>query len=283
VGAYAERLDEQIFDEGMLDRIFNQISKSDVIVADMTRRNANVFYEVGYAHALGKVTLLVTQDSDDIPFDLKHRQHIVYGGKINQLRQELGVKLRWGIQEARARQSGEAPEQFEVRFFDCLLVEGIDLDPVPEIVGATASSLFFTPLVVRNDGLDSLQAISHVYLFGAGDGALTPAKEYPSYFGIPTFGEASMATQTQHEPIQSYPASPADAPDGLNQQFRLPVAFGVIPPGANETDSLAFLFKKGMTQCDAPFRLRLHTAHRYYDYRFRLRLTLRKDDNEEDA
>jgi hypothetical protein len=55
VGAYAERLDEQIFQEGMLDRIFNQISKADVIVADMTGRNPNVFYEVEYAHALGKI------------------------------------------------------------------------------------------------------------------------------------------------------------------------------------------------------------------------------------
>src|SRR5215212_3123285 len=36
VGAYAERLDEQIFTDGILDRIFNQISRADVIVADMT-------------------------------------------------------------------------------------------------------------------------------------------------------------------------------------------------------------------------------------------------------
>lgn len=45
VGAYAERLDEQLFTEGMLDRIFNQISKADVIVADMTGRTANVFLQ----------------------------------------------------------------------------------------------------------------------------------------------------------------------------------------------------------------------------------------------
>src|SRR5665811_779695 len=76
VGAYAERVDEQIFTEGILDRIFNQISKADVIVADMTGRNPNVFYEVGYAHALGKIVLLLTQNTNDIPFDLKHRQHI---------------------------------------------------------------------------------------------------------------------------------------------------------------------------------------------------------------
>ena len=42
-GAYCERVDEQMFVEGILDRIFNQISKADVIIADMTGRNANVF------------------------------------------------------------------------------------------------------------------------------------------------------------------------------------------------------------------------------------------------
>src|SRR5574341_1982368 len=63
-GAYAERIDEQIFIEGILERIFNQISKADVIVADMTGRNPNVFYEVGYAHANKKNVLLLTQSTD---------------------------------------------------------------------------------------------------------------------------------------------------------------------------------------------------------------------------
>ena len=106
VGAYAERVDEQIFNEGILERIFNQISKADVIVADMTGRNPNVFYEVGYAHALGKIVLLLTQKADDIPFDLKHKQHIVYGNggsKIQSLRSELTPRLNWAINESRRK------------------------------------------------------------------------------------------------------------------------------------------------------------------------------------
>src|SRR5256885_5608136 len=42
VGAYAERVDEQLFVDGILDRIFNQISKADVIVADMKIGRAHV-------------------------------------------------------------------------------------------------------------------------------------------------------------------------------------------------------------------------------------------------
>ena len=92
-GAYCERLDEQVFSESMITRVYSQISKADIIVADMTGRNANVFYEVGYAHALDKRVILLTQDAKDIPFDLKHYQHIVYGGSIVDLSRELQKRL----------------------------------------------------------------------------------------------------------------------------------------------------------------------------------------------
>lgn len=96
-GAYCERVDEQIFVETMLQRIYNQISKADFIVADMTGRNPNVFYEVGYAHALGKRTILLTKSAADIPFDLKHFPHIVYGEKLSVLREELSKRVAWHI------------------------------------------------------------------------------------------------------------------------------------------------------------------------------------------
>ena len=84
-GAHCERVDEQTYTENMLERIYNQISKADIIVSDMTGQNPNVFYETGYAHALGKTTVLLTQRADDIPFDLKHAPHIIYGGTDGKL------------------------------------------------------------------------------------------------------------------------------------------------------------------------------------------------------
>jgi len=97
-GAYCERVDEQIFQETILQRIYNQIAKADIIVADMTGRNANVFYEVGYAHAIGKTTILLTKKAEDIPFDLKHFPHIVYGTKITSLRNDLIHRVRWCVE-----------------------------------------------------------------------------------------------------------------------------------------------------------------------------------------
>ena len=103
VGAYCERVDEQIFDGSILDRIYNQIYKADIIISDMSDRNPNVFYETGYAHALGKKCILLTQNSEDIPFDLKHYPHIVYQGKIVELREELSKRVKKYLEEDNKR------------------------------------------------------------------------------------------------------------------------------------------------------------------------------------
>ncbi len=100
-GAYAERVDEQKYDERILDRIYNQIAKADLIIADMTGRNPNVFYETGYAHAIDKRVILVTKNADDIPFDLIHHHHIVYEGKITKLKEELYTRVKWALENPR--------------------------------------------------------------------------------------------------------------------------------------------------------------------------------------
>jgi hypothetical protein len=108
-GGYCERVDEQIFHESILERVYNQIAKADLLIADMTGRNPNVFYEVGYAHALGRPVILLTQKSDDIPFDLKHYPHIVYGGKITELKQELEKHVRWAFENAQNSKNFQNP------------------------------------------------------------------------------------------------------------------------------------------------------------------------------
>ncbi len=61
LGIRAERVDEQMFHkENILERIYGQIDTADLIIADLTGRNPDVFYETGYAHAKGKLCLLLT-------------------------------------------------------------------------------------------------------------------------------------------------------------------------------------------------------------------------------
>lgn len=104
-GFVAERVDEQKFSENILERIYRQIAASDIVVADMTGRNPNVFYEVGYAHALGKQCILLTSNSADIPFDLKHHRHIIYDGSIVTLCSLLKSELQWQLEEIQSRKA----------------------------------------------------------------------------------------------------------------------------------------------------------------------------------
>lgn len=110
----AERVDEQIYTESILERIYRQIDAADFVIADMTGKNANVFYEVGYAHAKEKICTLITRDASDIPFDLKHHRHIVYDGKISRLKELLGLEIDWIKSEIERRKTNT----FEIKCSD---------------------------------------------------------------------------------------------------------------------------------------------------------------------
>lgn len=106
-GVVAERVDEQAFSETILERIYRQIDSADFIIADMTGRNPNVFYEVGYAHARGKLCTLLTKSAEDIPFDLRHHRHIIYNGSIQTLKERLLLEIEW-LKSEREKQTTSA-------------------------------------------------------------------------------------------------------------------------------------------------------------------------------
>lgn len=62
----------------IMEDIFGAICKANVIIAEFTGRNPNVLYEAGIAHTLGKPIIGITQDINDVPFDLRSIRHIVY-------------------------------------------------------------------------------------------------------------------------------------------------------------------------------------------------------------
>lgn len=73
------RADADIFGAGkIMDQIWRGISGSAVLVAELTSKNPNVFYELGLAHALHKPVVLVSSNEEDVPFDLRHIRVIVY-------------------------------------------------------------------------------------------------------------------------------------------------------------------------------------------------------------
>lgn len=73
------RADTEIFGTGkIIDQIWSGINNARVLVAELTKRNPNVFYELGLAHALEKPVVLVSSNEEDVPFDLQHIRVIYY-------------------------------------------------------------------------------------------------------------------------------------------------------------------------------------------------------------
>jgi hypothetical protein len=54
------------------------IATADLVVADLTGANPNVYYELGVAHALRRRVVLLTQSIDQLPFDLRSYRVISY-------------------------------------------------------------------------------------------------------------------------------------------------------------------------------------------------------------
>ena len=72
------RADDIWENDAVIQDVVSLICNAKIVVCDCTGRNANVFYEIGIAHALGKDVILITQSKDDIPFDLQHLRYLKY-------------------------------------------------------------------------------------------------------------------------------------------------------------------------------------------------------------
>jgi len=74
----------------VVPQIYDSISRADVIIGEMSDRNPNVFYEIGFAHALGKPTILLAASSDDLrAFDTQGFRHFLHGGAASVAREVL--------------------------------------------------------------------------------------------------------------------------------------------------------------------------------------------------
>lgn len=63
--------------DAIVSDIARLIMRSRVVIADLTDRNANVFYEYGLAHGMGREVIPITQDAAD-NFDVQHLRHVLY-------------------------------------------------------------------------------------------------------------------------------------------------------------------------------------------------------------
>lgn len=94
VGLKAVRADEINKPGVIVNQIWKGIKDSTVCIADVSGRNANVMYELGMAHAIGRPVVQLVQRTEDLPFDLRAHRHIVYRTESPSWAAALGASLK---------------------------------------------------------------------------------------------------------------------------------------------------------------------------------------------
>lgn len=95
-GLRCERVDDIWQHQHVMGDVASILWRSQIVIADLTGKNANVFYEAGLAHALPRSTILLTQERADVPFDLQSIRYLRYGLGTDEralLRRQLAERL----------------------------------------------------------------------------------------------------------------------------------------------------------------------------------------------
>ncbi|WP_163717232.1 hypothetical protein [Mangrovibacterium lignilyticum] len=72
------RGDEKFVDGDIFPEILKHIVSAKIIIANITGRNPNVFYELGIAHALNKPTIIISENLNDATFDIKSKNILLF-------------------------------------------------------------------------------------------------------------------------------------------------------------------------------------------------------------
>lgn len=100
------RADELFTTGSVVEQIWEEIKKAKLLLADLSGKNPNVFYELGLAHAAMKPVVFTASRVEDVPFDLRHLRVIIY--EIQE--PDWGTQLRKSITDY-LRNAAKEPEK----------------------------------------------------------------------------------------------------------------------------------------------------------------------------
>lgn len=93
LGYICERVDQEAFTGDIIEQVKMRIENAEIVIADLTGANANVYLEVGYAWGKGRPTLLVANNKDELRFDVRGQRCLKYQS-IKDLEKQLTTELK---------------------------------------------------------------------------------------------------------------------------------------------------------------------------------------------
>jgi hypothetical protein len=101
-GFRCQRADDIWVHDHIMDDVLSLIWRARAVVSDLTGKNANVFYETGIAHTIGRDVILTSQSMNDVPFDLRSIRTLKYLANHEGLDQ-LKIQVRGRLRDLAAR------------------------------------------------------------------------------------------------------------------------------------------------------------------------------------
>jgi hypothetical protein len=111
-GLNAVRADSLFRSSPIMGDIWRLVSQAKVLLADLSGKNPNVFYELGLAHAAGKPVVLVSSNIDDVPFDLRGLRVLIYDKENENWGDELQQNISKSLKETLADVNSAVPPMF---------------------------------------------------------------------------------------------------------------------------------------------------------------------------
>ena len=106
LGLDCVRADEIQHNQRITDMVIDKIRDAAFIIVDLTDERPNCYYELGYAHALGKHVIHIAEEQTAIHFDVKDYNFILYS---RSRMRELRTQLRKRIEDAVLPTPGVVP------------------------------------------------------------------------------------------------------------------------------------------------------------------------------
>lgn len=165
-GLRVERGDHRILTIPILDKIRGDIAEAKIVIADITGRNPNVFYELGLAHANKTPVILMTQDPvEEAPTDIRHFEFIRYDlnrddeliskidnaiGNVFVERYQLYFERARTLLQEFNRAVGVHYQEADVEEFRARVIQGERIQGLPEASNEFLMADFLLPRIIRD-------------------------------------------------------------------------------------------------------------------------------------
>ena len=118
---------------GVMGQIVRELHRAELMIAEISVINANVYYEIGIAHAMRKPVILLTDDRPTVPFDLQTERCLAYDCTEPDWGEHLRQDLAQALTETLADKASAIPLAFrQVEHVDAS--SDLELLKIPELI-----------------------------------------------------------------------------------------------------------------------------------------------------